>query len=141
MSLYKGPLVSGTTDYDVLFGVSHTVTGFIVQSEDFTKTDINHIVYDQYGRVANVISYDDEKKVVFTMIGSGSLPATLKVSGNTFSYGGVTFHVDSIAEAGTFDGMRKWTVNATTWYNYPDATNHCWDTSDNPTASTDSCQP
>ena len=119
MSLYRGPLVAGSgASYEVQFGIGNTYAGVIIQSEDLSKTDIAHMVHDQYGRVSNEMSYDEDKRNVFTFIAS-ALPAALGAVGSTFVYAGITWKIDSLTEAGVFDGLRRWTVNAQCYYNYP----------------------
>lgn len=129
MSLYRGPLKSGEADYDVQFGIGTTVAGVIIQSEEMSQSDIAHIVHDQYGRVANEISYDQASSNTFSFLGD-KLPATIKV-GDTFEYCGVTWKIDSVTEAGTFDGLRRWSVAGHAYYNYPD-TAPAWDDPTNP---------
>jgi len=127
MSLYRGPLVAGSgASYEVQFGISNTYAGVIIQSEGLSKTDIAHIVHDQYGRVANEMSYDHDKRCNFTFIAE-ALPAALDAVGATFVYSGITWKIDSLSEDGTFDGLRHWSVSAHSYYNYPDSTNYSWD--------------
>ena len=134
MSLYRGSLVAGTgASYEVCFGISNTVAGVIIQSEDLTKSDICHVVHDQYGRVANEMSYDQDNRCNFSFIAS-SMPTAVSAVGGTFEYAGVTWKIDSMAEAGTFDGLKKWSVTAHTYYNYPSTGPITWDAATLPAA-------
>lgn len=129
MSLYRGPLVAGTgASYETLFGISNTYSGVIIQSEDLSVTDITHIVHDQFGRVANELSYDQDKRNNFSFIAS-ALPAELASVGSTFEYAGITWKIDGLTENGTFDGLKRWSVQAHSYYNYPENAKAIWDDS------------
>ena len=100
-------------------GISNTLTGFVIESESISESDIAEQVPDQDGAIAGEISYDKRTDLRLTIRKSGAAGGTLPTVGGTLTYATVKYHVDSVEEAGTYNGLRRWNVNAHRYTNWP----------------------
>lgn len=107
-------------------GISNTLTGFVVESEEFNETPVQEDFDDQIGARADEQVYDTRKELTLTVYGqtsaaaiSGVLTAISGSGGNTITYAGKNWKVDSCREAGTYNGKRRWTITAHRYDNFP----------------------
>lgn len=101
-------------------GIQNTLAGFVVESENITPTDRSEEVPDQNGAIADEISYDTRTDLRLTVRSAttGKNPPT--TAGNAgFNYAGSKWKVDSVEEAGSYNGLRRWNVNAHKYEKYP----------------------
>ena len=98
-------------------GIAKTYTNGSIENYTITRNPIAEQVPDQYGAIACEMVYDERTDLSLTMHAAGSTPPT--VSGDTVTFDGATYHVDSVAEAGTYNGVTRWTITAHKWDNSP----------------------
>ena len=100
-------------------GITRTLSGFVIETENIVPNDIADEVPDQKGAVADEISYDtrtDLRLTVRSATVSEDPPAT---AGTVLTYGNVKYKVKSVEEAGTYNGLRRWTITGHRFTNYP----------------------
>lgn len=108
-------------------GISHTLSGFVVESENFDTKPIQEECDDQNGARADEIVYDTEETLDLTVYGASAAAdiSTVVVAmptgytGKKIVYAGKTWKVDSCKEAGTYNGKRRWTIQAHKRDNFP----------------------
>ena len=94
-------------------GIVATLAGYIVQNENTTETPVTKQVPDQEGAIALEIDYDlriDLRLTVIDADGNGSIGSI--GSGHILSYNSHTWKLDSVEEAGTYNGARRWNITA-----------------------------
>ena len=104
-------------------GITNTLSGFVVETESITPSDRSEEVPDQNGAIADEISYDtrtDLRLTVRSATTGTTAPAT--VGASNFSYGGSKWKVDSVEEAGSYNGLRRWNITAHKYANWPSQT-------------------
>lgn len=105
-------------------GIQNTLTGCVIESESINESDVTEQVPDQNGAIAGEISYDkrtDLKLTVRKSAVSGTIPATV---GSDLTYPATgnsakKYRVDSVEEAGTYSGLRRWNITAHRYNNWP----------------------
>ena len=108
-------------------GIAHTLTGFVVESESFDERPIQEDFDDQNGARADERVYDTEETLELTVYGASSTASITSVladiggnsGGKKIVYAGKTWKVDSCKEAGTYNGRRRWTIQAHKRTNFP----------------------
>ena len=106
-------------------GIANTLTGFVVESENITETPQQEDFDDQNGARADERVFDTRVDLELTVYGASSsatTPPTTAISnsgGKTIAYASHNWKVDSIKEAGTYNGRRRWTINAHRYDNFP----------------------
>ena len=102
-------------------GIQNTLDGYVVESESITPTDRSEEVPDQNGAIADEISYDIRTDLRLTVRSAkASVTAPPATAGSkAFSYAGSTWKVDSVEEAGSYNGLRRWNINAHKYTNFP----------------------
>ena len=105
-------------------GIANTLTGFVVESENITETPQQEDFDDQNGARADVRVFDTRVDLELTVYGASSSAATPPTTahasgGKTIAYASHNWKVDSIKEAGTYNGRRRWTINAHRYDNFP----------------------
>ena len=98
-------------------GVSKTYSNGSIESYTITKNTIAEQVADQYGAIACEMVYDHRTDLSVTMHAAGSTAPT--VTGDTVTFDSANYHVDSVAEAGTYNGVTRWTITAHRFDNTP----------------------
>ena len=98
-------------------GVSATFTNGSIEDCTVTKNVIAEQVADQYGAIACEMVYDHRYDLNLTMHAAGDTAPTC--TGDTVQFDSATYHVDSVAEAGTFNGVTRWTITAHRFTNTP----------------------
>ena len=107
-------------------GISNTLTGFVVESEEFNETPVQEDFDDQNGARADEQVYDTRVDLNLTVYGASSsanissvMTAISGSGGYTITYDSKKWKVDSCREAGTYNGKRRWTITAHRYDNFP----------------------
>jgi len=107
-------------------GISNTLTGFVVESEEFNETPVQEDFDDQKGARADEQVYDTRVDLTLTVYGATSqasidsvLSAIANSGGKKITYAQKIYKVDSCREAGTYNGKRRWTITAHRYDNFP----------------------
>ena len=115
-------------------GITNTLTGFVVETERIVDAPVQEDVPDQNGAQADEIVYDNRKNLNLTVYGATSSASIASViedmptgyTGQRIKYpsgnGGVYYKVDSVEEAGTYNGRRRWTITGHKFENFPPQT-------------------
>lgn len=115
-------------------GITNTLTGFVIESESINKAPAQEDFDDQSGARADEQEYDhrtDLKLTVYGATSSASIESVLEAmptgyTGNRIKYpsgnGGVYYKVDSVEEAGTYNGRRRWNITGHKFDNFPPQT-------------------
>lgn len=114
--------VSGTA-----WGIDCALTGFIIQSVDYTEDRSTDPTHDQKGRMVHELDYDKHYTCTLQVIGTGTLP-TVGAEDFTFTdgteVGGTAkkWKVKSVTYNGSYQDKKKYTINLERWTNYPAST-------------------
>ncbi len=102
-------------------GIQRTLANFVIETESIPPADRSEEVPDQSGAVADEISYDVRTNLRLTVRSAkATVAAPPAVAGSaSFSYDGKLWKVDDVEEAGTYNGLRRWNINAHRYTNYP----------------------
>ena len=105
-------------------GIQRTLANFVIETESITPADRSEEVPDQKGAIADEINYDIRTNLRLTVRSAKatvSAPPAVAGSAN-FSYDDKVWKVDDVEEAGTYNGLRRWNINAHRYTNYPTQT-------------------
>lgn len=107
-------------------GIAHTLTGFVVESEEINPTPVQEDFDDQNGARADEKVYDTRVDLNLTVYGASAnadidsvLTAITNSGGNTITYASKKWKVDSCREVGTYNARRRWTITAHRFDNFP----------------------
>ena len=104
-------------------GVSPTLSGCIIQSYTKTENAIVEQVADQNGAIAAEVQYDTRIEISVSLIASTTTaPAAIPSEGQTWSFDGETWFVDSVSEGQTYNAATQWTISAHRYTNTPAGT-------------------
>ena len=101
-------------------GIQHTLENFVIETESITPADRSEEVPDQKAAIADEIHYDtrtDLRLTVRSATADATAPTT--AGATTFTYAGSNWKVDSVEEAGSYNGLRRWNINAHKYENWP----------------------
>lgn len=98
------------------YGVETTQAGVTVESETITETPAVETVPDQKNAVVDEITYDTRTDLKLTYRGT-----KLTAANGVVTWGGKKWAVDSHEEAGTYNGLRRYSLSAHRFVNYPKA--------------------
>lgn len=108
------PTISGATR-----GIANTLSGYVVQSENFTETPVVEQVPDQNGAIGYEAVYDHRVDLSLSVIGATASATKPTVTNEIIAYAGKNWFVDSCEEAGTYNAVRKWNIRAHRNDNWP----------------------
>ena len=98
-------------------GIQRTLENFVIETESITPADRSEEVPDQKGAIADEINYDVRTNLRLTV---RSAKATVSAPpAEAGSYDGKLWKVDDVEESGTYNGLRRWNINAHRYVNYP----------------------
>lgn len=100
-------------------GVAKTYDNGSIEDYTITRNVIAEQVPDQYGAIACEMVYDHRFDLTLTMHAAGSTAPAC--DGDTVTLDGDTYHVDSVAEAGSCQNVTRWTITAHRFDNSPAA--------------------
>ena len=114
-------------------GITNTLTGFVVESESIVDAPVQEEVDDQSGARADEIVYDNRKDLKLTVYGatsSASIASVLEAmptgyTGQRIKYpssGNTYYKVDSVEEAGIYNGRKRWNITGHKFDNFPPQT-------------------
>lgn len=98
-------------------GIAKTYTNASIENYTIAENPIAEQVPDQNGAIACEMVYDHRFDLSLTMHAAGSTAPT--ATGDTVTFDSKNWHVDSIAEAGTYNGVMRWTITAHRFDNTP----------------------
>ena len=101
-------------------GVAKTYANGSIEDYTITRSPISEAVPDQYGAIATEMVYDHKEDLSVTMHAAGSTAPTF--TGDVITFDSVKYHVDSVAEAGSYQNVKRWTVTAHRFDNTPSGT-------------------
>lgn len=105
------------------WGIDCTLSGFIIQSVDYTEDRSTDPTHDQKGRFVHELDYDKHYTCTIQVIGTGTLPAVGKedftFADNTEVGGAKNWKVQSVTYNGSYNDKKKYTINLERWENYP----------------------
>lgn len=117
------PTSANTMVSDASWGINEVLSGFIIQSEDYTEDRSTDQTQDQKGRVVYDLDYDRHYTCTLQVIGNGTLPT---VGDTTFSWKESpaastkkNWKVQSVNYNGSYNDKKKYTINLERWQNYP----------------------
>ena len=107
-------------------GITNTLADFVVESEEINEVPVQEDFDDQTGARADEVVYDTRTDLTLTVYGAkaaanleGKLTAITTSGGKTITYASKKWKVDSVREAGTYNGRRRWTITAHRFTNFP----------------------
>ena len=107
-------------------GISNTLDGFVVENEEFNESPVQEDFDDQNGARADEKVYDTRVDLNLTVYGAKAGADIAKVltdiansGGKQITYAGKNWKVDSVREAGSYNGRRRWTITAHRYNNFP----------------------
>ena len=100
-------------------GISNTLSGFVIENEEFNESAVVEEFDDQTGARADEVAYDHRTDLSLTVYSAGSNTTAPAAVGETLSYAAKTWMVDSVREAGTYNARRRWTITAHKYDNFP----------------------
>ena len=115
-------------------GITNTLTGFVVESENINDAPVQEEFDDQVGARADEQVYDNRVDLKLTVYGAtssasiGSVVVAMPTgyTGKRIKYpsgsGGVWYKVDNVEEAGTYNGRRRWNITGHKFDNFPPQT-------------------
>lgn len=93
------------------YGVSNTLAGYVIESENISKSPQREQVRNQKNAVTAVIEYDIHYTLRLTVRGATEPAAT------TLSYDGETWIVDNVEKAGSYNGLKRYNITASRYTN------------------------
>ena len=113
------PATAGQMIRGAQWGIDNTLSGWIIQSEDITRSVITDPTQDQKGALVSELDYDETWSLVLNVIGgtggSGDCTedaALPQVGDTSFTYAGHKWKVDGVAYQGSFADKKKYTITA-----------------------------
>lgn len=108
-------------------GIVNTLSGFVVESETITETPVQEDTDDQNGARADEQVYDTRVDLRLTVYGASASADINSVvtampsgyTGKMITYAKKKYKVDSLEEAGTYNGKRRWNITAHKFDNFP----------------------
>lgn len=99
------------------YGINTTVAGITIESVTITENPLTEPVPDQKNATVNEVRYDTRKNLKITYRGT-----KLAETNGCITYDGVKYAVDSHEDAGTYNGLHRYTLTAHRFDNYPSNT-------------------
>lgn len=96
------------------YGIETTATGITIETLSITDHPQKEPVPDQKNAVANEITYDTRVELRLTYRGT-----KLSAPGGIVAFNGTNWSVDSHEDAGTYNGLHRYTLVAHRFDNYP----------------------
>ena len=107
-------------------GIQNTLEDFVIENEEFNEAPVQEDFDDQNGARADEKVYDTRVDLSLTVYGAnadadiGDCLTDIETSGGkSITYAGKNWKVDSVREAGTYNGRRRWTIAAHRYDNFP----------------------
>ena len=107
-------------DPDEVYGINKTLDGYTIESHNETETPLAEPVPNQHNQVEDEIQYDTRHNLRLVVRGAAKPTATI-LSFGTNGNDPIKWAVDSVEEAGTYNGLRRFTIEAHRTSKYPKA--------------------
>lgn len=98
---------------DEKYGISTTLADYVIESENITDTPQVEAIPNQKNQTADEIQYDTRYELRLTVRGKTKPAATI------LTYGSNKWAVDSVEEAGSYNGLRRYNITAHRTSLYP----------------------
>lgn len=98
---------------DEQYGITSALDGYVIESENITDTPQVETVPNQKNQVADEIQYDTRYELRITVRGKTKPAATI------LAYASNKWAVDSVEEAGSYNGLRRYNITAHRTSLYP----------------------
>lgn len=111
------PATTIPTD-DAARGIAKSLSGFVIQNYEITEAPQRQEYPDQQGAIRAGAKYDtryDLSATVYCAGAAGDPPA----SGDTFSFDGHDWKLDTCKEAGTYNDLLRYAITAHRYTNWP----------------------
>ena len=96
------------------YGIAETLTGYTIESATLTHTPQVEEVRDQKNALINEIKYDTLDELKLVMRGE-----TKPTAGTDITYNNVKYRISQVEDAGSYNGLRRFTVSAKKTDNFP----------------------
>lgn len=96
------------------YGIATTSAGVTVESETLTETPAVETVPDQKNAVVNEIKYDTRIDLKLTYRGT-----KIAATNGVVTWNGTKYAVDSHEDAGSYNGLRRYSLSAHRFDNFP----------------------
>ena len=96
------------------YGIAETLENYTIESATITKTPQVEPVHDQKNALVNEIKYDTLVELRLVMRG-----ASAPTEGTDITYDSVKYRISSVEDAGTYNGLKRFTVTAKKTDNFP----------------------
>ena len=103
-----------------VYGVDATLNGYTIESHNETETPLVETVPNQKNQVEDEIQYDTRHDLRLVVRGASKPTATILAFG-TDGNNPIKWAVDSVEEAGIYNGLRRYTIAAHRTSKYPKA--------------------
>lgn len=120
------PTTAGSMIRGDQWGVSNTLSGWIVQSETITRELITDTTQDQKGAVVSQLDYDEHFTCELNLIGgTGGAgdgtedPALPQIGDITFQYAEHTWKVTNVQYTGSYESKKAYSVSLERWHHFP----------------------
>lgn len=107
------------------YGISTTLANYTIESENITTTPQREQVPDQRNAVRAEIRYDTRYELRLTVRGANEPAATTinyGTTGSGSSATAITWIVDTVEKAGTYNGLRRFNITAHRYANCDEET-------------------
>ena len=98
---------------DEQYGITTTLDGYVIESENITDTPQVEPVPNQKNQVADEIQYDTRYELRLTVRGATKPAATI------LTYANDKWSVDSVEAAGSYNGLKRFNITAHRTSLYP----------------------
>lgn len=96
------------------YGIAETLSGYTIESATLTKTPQVEEVRDQKNALVNEIKYDTLAELKLVLRG-----ASAPTEGTDITYDSVKYRISQVEDAGTYNGLKRFTVTAKKTDNFP----------------------
>ena len=96
------------------YGIAETLANYTIESVNITDTPQVEEVRDQKNALIDEIKYDTLVELRLVVRG-----ATKPTAGTDITYNNVKYRISSVEDAGSYNGLRRFTVTAKKTDNFP----------------------
>lgn len=107
------------TTADEQYGIATTLEGYVIESENITKTPQVEPVPNQKNQVEDEIEYDTRWELRLTVRGKNKPSAAIMKYGKKADGKDELWAVDSVEDAGSYNGLKRYNITAHHTTKYP----------------------
>lgn len=93
-------------------GITRTLDGFVIENDNEDVSPISEPCPDQNGAMADEVVYDHRFDLSLTVHSKTSARTAPATSSDNISFDSHTWRVDKVSEAGSYNGLLRWTITA-----------------------------